>query len=318
MQGSPLEQSNYTPQFSGHETFPLRYGWLKKTHDAIVEDQQAGHERSIFYDARAIAKFGVGKNMVASMRHWATQCGMAQGGGKGNDITPTALGEKLFDDNGLDPFMEIPSTAWLIHWKLASSAEKTTWFWFFNHFSGNQFERHQLVENLTKFARDRNWGISSQATIKRDVECFVRTYAARPITQKQTLEDSLECPLTELGLIKAIGKNSGFRLVRGPKPTLGDGVFIFSVLDFWNRISSAQTLSFEALAHYPGSPGRVFLLTEDALADRLSDLEEQTNGQLRWSETAGLKQLVRSEKLDLDDREEWIDQDYSNENRKVA
>lgn len=318
MQGSPLEHSEYTPQFSGHETFPLRYGWLKKAHDAVVEDLSQGNERSIFYDAKAIAKFGVGKNMVAAMRHWATQCGMVQGGGKGNDITPTNLGEKIFDDKGLDPFMEIPSTAWLIHWKLASSPEKTTWFWFFNHFASNQFERHQLVENLIKFARDRNWNISSQATIKRDVECFVRTYAARPISQKQTLEDSLECPLTELGLIKAIGKNSGFRLVRGPKPTLGQGVFIYSVLDFWKRVSSAQTLSFEALAHYPGSPGRVFLLTEDALADRLSDLEEHTNGQLKWSETAGLKQLVRSEKLDLDDREEWISRDYSNSNRKVA
>ena len=34
----------------------------------------------------------------------------------------------------------------------------------------------------------------------------------------------LESPLTELGLIKAIGKSNGFRFVRGPKLTLGDGV----------------------------------------------------------------------------------------------
>ena len=35
MARGPLFQDTYRPQFSGHETFPLRYGWLKKAFDAV-------------------------------------------------------------------------------------------------------------------------------------------------------------------------------------------------------------------------------------------------------------------------------------------
>ena len=34
MTRGPLYEPDYKPQFSGHETFPLRYGWLKKAFDA--------------------------------------------------------------------------------------------------------------------------------------------------------------------------------------------------------------------------------------------------------------------------------------------
>ncbi len=34
MARGPLYQDKYRPQFSGHETFPLRYGWLKKAVEA--------------------------------------------------------------------------------------------------------------------------------------------------------------------------------------------------------------------------------------------------------------------------------------------
>ena len=35
MARGPLFQDTYRPQFSGHETFPPRYGWLKKAFDAV-------------------------------------------------------------------------------------------------------------------------------------------------------------------------------------------------------------------------------------------------------------------------------------------
>ena len=65
--------------------------------------------------------------------------------------------------------------------------------------------------------------------------------------------------------------------------------------DFWNeRFPNANTLSLEALTHEPGSPGRVFLLDENDVVDMLAQMEDATKGAYRWSETAGLKQLIRS------------------------
>lgn len=309
MFNSPLS-SDYQPQFSGHETFPMRYGWLKKAFDAVKASQESQSEHSVFNDAGAIAKFGVGKNMVASIRHWATQCDVIKPGKKGNQAEIGSIGEKVFDDNGLDPYMEYPSTLWLLHWKLAGNSKLTTWYWVFSLFPTDSFERDTIVQALVKLGEEKQWSRMSQATIKRDVECFVRTYAAKPATGKQTHEDTMESPLTELSLIKATGKKDGFRLIRGPKATLGDGVFAYAVNSFWNHYSTANTLSFEALAHQPGSPGKVFQLDEDDLTDRLIRLDMITGGSLKWSETAGLKQLVRSGPLTGEEALDLIDQDY--------
>ena len=128
-------------------------------------------------------------------------------------------------------------------------------------------------------------------------------------------------PLTELGLIKAIGKKDGFRFVRGPKSTLGAGVFVYALLDFWKRYSpNAATLAFEAIAHAPGSPGRVFAFDENDVADRLSALDNSTDGALQWSEATGLRQVVRSIEIGDDDSKfSWLAWDYDRiDEREVA
>ena len=297
MARGPIFQDSYSPQFSGHETFPLRYGWLKKAYDRVAETEDTQENRAACWDDDAIARFGVGKNMVASMRHWAKAAGIIQEPTI-NSVRTTDLGRLLFGTKGLDPFMEHPTSLWLTHWQLAGHAEKTTWFWAFSHYPAVTFERENFMKKLDRLAKDRNWSRVAQVTLKNDVACFIRTYVARPPLGKVGHDDALESPLTELGLIKAIGKKDGFRFVRGAKSTLGDGVFAYALLDFWSRYSGAATLSFEAIAHAPGSPGRTFLFDENDVADRLVGLENVTNGALRWSETAGLKQVVRNAEID--------------------
>jgi len=296
MARGPLFQDSYSPQFSGHETFPLRYGWLKKACDRVAETEDMPENRAACWDDEAIARFGVGKNMVASMRHWAKAVGIIEEPTI-NSVRPTGLGRLLFGAKGVDPFMEHPTSLWLVHWQLAGHAEKTTWFWAFSHYPAVTFERENFMKKLDRLAKDRNWSRVAQATLKNDVACFIRTYVARPPSGKVGLDDALESPLTELGLIKAIGKKDGFRFVRGTKSSLGDGMFTYALLDFWSRYSGAATLSFEAIAHAPGSPGRTFLFDENDVVDRLVGLEDVTNGALRWSEAAGLKQVVRNTEI---------------------
>ena len=312
MPRGPIYQEGYRPQLSGHETFPLRYGWLKKAFDAVGATEGDGDNRSVFTGEDAIARFGVGKNMVGSMRHWATASGVIEDVPDEHRIQGTYFGELLFnDDDGVDPYMEDPATSWLVHWHLAGRPEKTTWFWAFNHFPALFFERDMLVRGVTRLAEDLAWVRSSTATIKRDVACFVRTYVAQPTLRQASYEDSLESPLIELGLIKPMGRRDGFRLVRGPKPSLRAGVFCYAVTDFWSRsFNSANTLSFEALAHEPGSPGRVFMLDENSLVDLLGEMEQLTTGAYTWSETAGLKQLIRERVLTPEDALDLVLEDY--------
>jgi len=313
-----LFRSDYKHQLSGHETFPMRYGWLKKAYDAVAEEEHLASAK-IFTSDDAIARFGIGKNMVSSLRHWATVAGVLENieGGK---VTTTELGKMLFDDNGYDPFMESPTTLWLIHWMFAGRTEKTTWHWAFSYFNPSQFDRDQLATNLLQFAKERNWTRTSPTTIKRDVECFVRSYVALSRSASASHEEKLESPLIELGLIRATNKNSFFQAVRGSKTTLTQGVFLFALIEFWLNRSSASTLSYEAIAHEPGSPGCVFLLDDYDLSDRLSDLDSFTLGDFKWSETAGLKQLVRNVQITPELALEYLSSDYqvASLSKKVA
>ena len=54
----------------------------------------------------------------------------------------------------------------------------------------------------------------------------------------------------------------------------------------------------------------MFLLDENDIADRLMDIDEVTRGTFRWSETAGLKQVLREGALDLNAALDFIDLDY--------
>lgn len=313
-----LYQDNFSPQFSGHETFPLRYGWLKKVFDAVYEHElqkdSTSNAKDIFLNDDAIAKFGVGKNMVASMRHWAISCGVIS-----QDMTITDLGKILLADDGLDPWMENASSVWAIHWNLATNSQKASYIWLFNYFNNNQFDRSMLAQHISRLCEERSWRSASIATLKRDVECLVRTYVNKPSKTEEFTEDLIESPLSELGLIKPINKNDIFQIKRGPQPSLGAGVLLYALMDFWqNYTNSARTLSLEAITYEPGSPGRVFCMDEDAVASWLYGIDKDSKSLITWSETAGLRQVILNKPLDKINALSFLQMDYKNNNLKEA
>ena len=211
----PLFQDDYKPLFSGHETFPLRYGWLKKAFDATADtSDDPRNKRAVFLADDAIAKFGVGKNMVASIRHWAASTDVIVEETSDRIVT-TPFGRALFGIRGHDPYMEHHATMWLLHWKLCANPSKTTWYWAFNHFGRSTFRREDLVHGLVKLATARGWQRVSETTVRRDVECFLRTYAAPHAGAGAAPEDALESPLAELGLVRAIGRRGRLSVCPG-------------------------------------------------------------------------------------------------------
>ena len=284
-------EQNYKPQFSGHETFPLRYGWLEKAFDAV--DSEGLNNQKIFADTSAIAHFGVGKNMVAAIRFWAQVAGVIATEGK--DVRATEFGKKLLRSDGLDPYLENPASLWRIHWEIASNPKHTSVFWLFNVFNESNFDRDLILRQLSDFLARNGWSKPTEKTLLNDINVLISNYL--PSSQKKgPTEEALDSPLTELGLIRR-RSNGKYGLNWGRKPSLPNGVFLYSVCDFWERSSSANTLNFQSLLLEQGSPGRIFLLEEADLADRLALISDRTNGAISWSETAGLKQLIRGKKF---------------------
>lgn len=283
------QNSKIEAHFSGHETFPLRQMWLKKAVDKADADGQLS--KGTFSDERAIADFGVGRNMVASIKHWALACDVIAEDDSRRHFFLTPVGKQIFGENGLDPYSECPVTAWHAHWCLAGRGTRaTTWYWLFNEFSAQSFSRDEALPTLTKYALVAARGKKlSQATLSRDLDTCLRGYAPR--SASSSVEEAAESMLAELGLLQEERKGV-FSFRRGPKSTLPDAFFAWALLDYWmHHRRGESSLTFEAAAYAQGSPGRVFKLDEESVAERLFSLADLTEGKLRWSDTSGLRQI---------------------------
>ncbi|WP_215851365.1 DUF4007 family protein [Acidithiobacillus caldus] len=279
--------------------------WLKKAFDEAIDGDLI--LKSTFADETSIATFGVGRNMVASIRHWALACGVMRE--VDQEFRISGLAREILQDGGLDPYAEHPTTAWLAHWQLAGRCYRsTTWYWLFNHVTAPTFTRQELEEPLALYARelDPKHRLSS-STISRDLETCLRSYAPR--TGGGSPEDFAEPLLGELGMLQEVHKGQ-YAFRRGPKASLHDGVFAYALIDFWNRMAEGHSsLAFETVAYAEGSPGRVFKLDEESIAQRLILLADFTSGKLAWTESAGLRQVHRK-LLSKEDHKEMVRRAY--------
>lgn len=279
---------------SGHETFALRLLWLKKAFDAACAPD--GVDRRTFQEQSAIATFGVGKNMALSMRHWALATKVLED--SPTHLRATDLGRLIFTDgSGLDPYLEHPSTLWLVHAHLVSEPRAATTFYYaFNVLNQIAFTRDDLVRAMAAIVESRATARATAETLKRDVEVFVRSYAPR---YSDAGEDAAEPLLVELGLLREHRSTGQLEFVRGQKPSLEDSIFALVLKRFWERHhASSPTISVEQAQYGPGSPGRVFKLDEDSLVARLMGIGEATGGKMIWTDTAGLRQVALNGRLE--------------------
>jgi len=286
-------QESDIAHFSGHETFPLRQMWLKKAVDRA--DRHWMVSKETFSDDSAIATFGVGRNMVSSIKHWALACEVMEDDPSRKNFVINDVARRIYVDGGYDPYSEYPTTAWYAHWCLAGRGRRsTTWRWLFNMLNAQTFTRDEIMPMLTKYAQSISAGKKlSQATLARDLETCLRGYAPR--SASSSVEEAAEPMLAELGLIQEERKGV-YSFRRGPKSTLTNAFFAWALIDFWEGKHAVETsLTFESIAYGVGSPGRVFKLDEESTAERLFALSSLTDGKLKWSDTSGLRQIYRSD-----------------------
>lgn len=289
-----FSEDSFKPRFSGHETFSLRYNWLSKILAPNVDN-----ERYVWISEssleQAMVRYGVGKNMVHSMSHWACLSDVAELHPEAFLFKPTEFGQRFIWER--DPHLEELGTIWALHWKVCTRPHlATTWYWMFNGFPKSLFDTRSAVDSIQAIASTHGWRIPSLNTIERDIDCFLRCYTVARAKKGALSEDSLECPFAELELIQPTNDRGIYEFQRGPKPTLPDKVFTFALAEFW-KSTGVETLSLEHVAHAPGSPGRVFKLDDQSVAERMLRIEDLTDGALRWIDNSGLRQLQRSKRI---------------------
>lgn len=289
-------------RFTGHDTFPLRYGWLFKSikyikNNGLLSTSDADRAKN------SISALGVGRNMVNSIKYWSESTAMIETTLADRQAVQqvTDLGRQIFDEaEGFDPYLEDIGTIWLIHFLLNFDADHLTAYRYFFNFSNHiYFEKSKLTDDLYEDAfrlteRD-SFNIS---TVKKDVDCFLSTYIAKAQANGKNRngnidEDSFSSPLSELGLI--VDRGRGFyQSDLGVRSSLPLSIFVYSLIRFarfYNKESGVNRMSFEDVLTRPLSPGRIFRLSEAALGQLLDSAVEATNKQIIWIDSLGLKQV---------------------------
>lgn len=290
-----LEQSA-TAMFANHQTFHPRFGWIKKGYDAAAQDP------NIFGENSAPVALGVGKNMVEAIRFWALATKVIArtphpDRPRTSVYSPTRLGRALLDDRvGLDPYIEDPATLWLLHWHAISSTSLLpVWRLAFNDFPALEFTDDELLQFCVDEIAATTWNQPMKSSVQKDIDCLLRMYSRRDAKVRQSLDDLLDSPFRELGLIRrspGSDKRNAYRMVRGAKPTLPAAAVAYACLDYLSRSANGSTtVTLTRLATDPGSPGRIMKLTEQDITEALEE-SARFAGHLKIVRPAGANQLA--------------------------
>src|SRR6266702_1445448 len=282
------------PAFAVHQTFHPRFGWIKKGYDAAVD------EPDVFNQPDAPVTLGVGKNMVEAIKAWASATHVIArvpnpGRPRMSVALPTPLGRALLDDKtGLDPYLEDPATLWVLHWQAVSAITTLpVWWAAFNDFPALEFTESDLLRFCAEEVAATSWSQPNESSIQKDVDCLLRMYTKRHTRARQTLDELLDSPFREIGLIQPApaGRNT-YRFIRGAKPRLSSAAISYACLDFLATADSdSRTATLTRLSTDPGSPGRLMKLNEDVILDALEGTA-RTVGDIRIAAPAGITQLV--------------------------
>jgi len=280
---------NISPVFGRHEKFAFRHSWLKKGVEATIDNP------TIFSSNQSLIELGVGKNMVRSIRHWCQAVGLLdeiESKGRGVGLAPTELANNLILSSGWDPYLENTGTLWLIHWQLISNPVRAlVWHLTFTNYLEVEFTKAQLTNYIShQFGR-----MKIQTTAKsiiKEIDCCIRSYVTSWSKTGQLSQESLDCPLTELNLIRFLQEDNIYRFNIGPKHSLPHQIFGYALLIYLSNVmGNRKSISVEQCIYQPGSPGQAFKLDENSATEYIESLETLTSGKVQLQESAGLKQI---------------------------
>jgi hypothetical protein len=233
--------------------------------------------------------------MVRSLRFWGEAFSLMEGSPT-QGYLPTAFGRCLLDEEaGVDPYLEDRDSLWLLHWKITINANMAAWNVAFQDIQDHQFTKKRFSELIHLRGRRTNKDLV-ESTVKQHADIFFNTYASmNHHYDAQILEETLGCPLQEMGLVKKSAtevKDDLFLFDTGPKRGLTNKVFLYALFDYWEQYAPAsKTLSLKEILFGKFSPGAVFKLSEYAVLQYLDTADLATDGCVQFTDGVDVRSL---------------------------
>lgn len=284
-------------KIKGHQSFHIRRGWIYKGLSKVREN------REIFYDKTKVLtdEFGIGSNMITALKYWLEALKLVNRKKIGTK-TVYELTEIAKLILRYDPYLEEIETWQLLHYNLATNEElATTWYWFFNEYKGNRFNKENLVNNLSIYIEEKYNKEVADRSIKDDITCLLNTYLSKNI---KTPEDNIESPFAELGLISFVNKKNGeVNYAKSHKYNINMYLSYYILL----KLSDGKEhVDIKKLIESKNSIGSLFNLDSYEVLEIMDKL--QNEGLIRIIRTSGLDYITFVNKIN---EEECLAKIYS-------
>jgi hypothetical protein len=277
-------------KFRAHETFFLRKGWLNKGL------KQVKIKADVFTDKEEnpMDIFGIGSNMVKSLRYWLQATGLTKENTSGKRFQQfTELGEIIYSN---DKYLEELGTLFLLHYKLVTNKEEaTSWFYFFNIFNQLEFNKDEFVNEISKYISIEGNDVALRS-LNDDFNCIINTYISRVKLNmgKVSAENNIDSPFGELALINisSKGKNYRYKKMLVKASTIDPWVALAVIVE---EAKGETSIQLNHLLNNPCNIGKVFNLDAISMLELLYNIEKI--GKIKIIRTAGLDVILINEKL---------------------
>ena len=264
-------------RLQGHEKFALREGWLNKGVSALQEMPDA------FLRKDASDVFGIGSNMVKSLRYWMRVLGLTNANG-------SELSELAEIVMRYDPYLEMAFTWWILHSNIVRNKEEaTTWYLYFNHCDADDLDKEQiraiLSRELSKYTKGQKF---SDKSLYNDIDVLLNMYGK--VREKSDPEDKNVSPFVQLGLLKNF--NGKYVKCHPNRRKFSEMIVLYQLAIMMH---GKDNVSIEDVIEAENGLHKIYNLTPVMANDYLDKLDAA--GYIRVDRTAGLDMIYATKNL---------------------
>lgn len=289
-----MEKKKVKFRVQGHEKFPLRDGWINKGLKEIPKNPR------VFLNKEGPDIFGIGNNMVKSLRYWMKAFGLIdEVAGVGANLT--SMAEIIAEE---DLYLEDNFTLWVLHSFIARNKEEaTSWYMYFNKCDSEDLTKEQiekiLFREVTKYVEGQKFAENS---VKNDVDVLLAMYSKSG--KSEDPEDKNISPFSELHIVK---NNDGKYSKNHPdRRTLNEWNILYELSI---QLKEREFISIDKFIHDECGLSAIYHLTSvvsNELLDRLDMM-----GYIRVDRTAGLDMIYKIKDISPDN----VMREYYNKHR---
>ena len=269
-------------KMKGHESFSIREGWLTKGLLEVTANPK------VFSEKEQTDIFGIGTNMVKSLKYWLQATKLIKENKK-NEYILSDLGKLIFEN---DKYFEKKISLYLVHLNLVMNTDKAfIWNLFFNKCHFKSFSKKDLFEHISELLKADNYEFNENI-LADEISVLLKTYTIDE--NEGTPEDNSICPLTELKLIKKVNKNN-YQRENTNISNLSKYVVYWCML----QQTDSDNISIDDLVKGDNSVCNLLNIDKISLNEYLDILRKDNF--ITVNRTAGLNMIYFNKKIELED-----------------